>query len=139
MRSLRTDDVIAQPGQNLTPFELTVLAALANGNSPAQIAEATGATPATIRAAELDARDKLGASTHPHMIARGFILGVLLPRALCMFVAFASAIDYSPAQRVRIPRPTRPATSLARTTRAASGRSAADQLGSIFALRTAAA
>lgn len=104
MHSLKTDDVLAQPGQNLTPFELTVLEAIANGNSPAAIAAATGQPPAIVREAELDARDKLGAHTHPHMIARGFILNVLLPRALCLLVLIMAAGDFNPAYRVRLPR-----------------------------------
>jgi DNA-binding CsgD family transcriptional regulator len=104
MQSLRTDDVIAQPGQNLTDFELTVLEGLANGNSPADIAAATQCTPAVIRAAELNARDKLGAKTHPHMIARGFVLGVLLPRALCLLVVIMAAGDFNPGHRVRLSR-----------------------------------
>lgn len=122
MQSLKTDDVIAQPGQNLTALELAVLEGLANGNSPAAIAAATGRSAATIRAAELEARDKLGAKTHPHMIARGFILGVLLPRALCLLVAVMAAGDHNPAQRLRMPRNARTPTTLVRNTRASSGR-----------------
>jgi DNA-binding CsgD family transcriptional regulator len=122
MHSLRTDDVIAQPGQNLTPLELAVLEGLANGNSPAAIAAATGSSPATIRTAELNARDKLGAKTHPHMIARGFILGVLLPRALCLLVALMAAGEHNPAQRLRMPRNGRAPTTLVRNARASSGR-----------------
>lgn len=102
MHSLKSDDVLAQPGQNLTPFELTVLEAMANGNSPTAIAAATGQHPTLVRAAELNARDKLGAHTHPHMIARGFILGVLLPRALCLLVVILAAGDHAPAYRVRL-------------------------------------
>jgi DNA-binding CsgD family transcriptional regulator len=122
MHSLNTDDVIALPGQSLTTLELAVLEGLSNGNSPADIAAATGNSPAAIRTAELNARDKLGAKTHPHMIARGFVLGVLLPRALCLLVALASAIDHGPAQRLRMPRNGRAPSSLVRSTRASSGR-----------------
>lgn len=51
MQSLRTDDVLAQPGQNLTALELSVLEAMANGNSPSAIAAATGCAPCIIRTA----------------------------------------------------------------------------------------
>jgi DNA-binding CsgD family transcriptional regulator len=122
MPLLRTDDVIAQPGQNLTELELTVLEALANGNSPSAIAAATQNSPAIIRAAELNARDKLGAVTHPHMIARGFVLGVLLPRALCLLVALMAAGEHTSAQRTRMPRNSRAPSSLVRLTRSSTGR-----------------
>lgn len=102
--TLRDDDVIAVPGQCLTALELKVLEGLANGNSPTAIAAAAGTSPGIIREAELNARDKLGAKTHPHMIARGFVLGVLLPRALCLLVLFMAAGDFHPTQRARLPR-----------------------------------
>lgn len=136
MQSLRTDDVIAQPGQGLTALELAVLEGLANGNSPAQIASATGTDPGVIRTAELNARDKLGAKTHPHMIARGFVLGVLLPRALCLLAAIMAAGEHNPAQRIRMPSNSRAPATLVRSTRAASGRgsSARESLASLQAL-----
>lgn len=98
------EDVMTAPGQNLTSFELAVLGDLANGYSPSEIARRTQQPPGNVRAAEIEARKKLGAKTHPHMIARGFVLGVLLPRALCLLVLFMAAGDFHPAQRARLPR-----------------------------------
>lgn len=118
MQTLNSDDVLALPGQNLTALELTVLEGLANGNSPSAIAAATGCTPGVIRAAELNARDKLGAKTHPHMIARGFVLGVLLPRALCLLVVLMAAGDLNPGHRTRLPRTGRSGRETAYTLRA---------------------
>jgi DNA-binding CsgD family transcriptional regulator len=131
MHSLRIDDVLAQPGQNLTTLELAVLEAMANGNSPSAIAAATGCAPGIIRNAELNARDKLGAKTQPHMIARGFVLGVLLPRALCLLVAIMAAGEHNPAQRVRMPRNSRAPSSLVRLTRASSGRGGHNGAGAL--------
>lgn len=116
------DDVYAQAGQNLTPLELAVLEGLANGYSPNTIAARVGVEPAAMRTAEMSIRRKLGAKTHPHMIARGFILGVLLPRALCLLVAVMAAGDHNPAQRLRMPRNGRAPTTLVRNARASSGR-----------------
>lgn len=98
------EDVMTQPGQNLTALELEVLGDLANGYSPSEISRRTQQPASIVRAAEINARAKLGAKTHPHMIARGFVLGVLLPRALCLLVLFMAAGDNNPAYRVRLPR-----------------------------------
>lgn len=67
------------------------------------------------------------------MIARGFVLGVLLPRALCLMVAIMAAGDHNPAQRIRMPRNTRAPSSLVRLVRAGSGRSGRESAGDLLA------
>ncbi|MCJ7854594.1 hypothetical protein [Pseudomonas monteilii] len=121
MHHLNTDDVIAVPGQNLTPLQRDILAAMANGNNQAAILQATQLDATSLRLAELEIRNKLGAKTPGHMIARGFVLGVLLPRALCMVLATCCALanDHS-SNRNRSPMRSRVPETLARLTRAAS-------------------
>lgn len=121
MHHLNTDDVIAVPGQNLTPLQRDILVAMANGNSQAAILQATQLDAASLRLAELEIRDKLGAKTPGHMVARGFVLGVLLPRALCMVLATCCALanDHS-SNRNRSPVRSRIPETLARLTRATS-------------------
>lgn len=105
MTALNVDDVIGQQGQTLSALELDVLVAMANGNSMNAIQAATGTDSATMRMIELQVRAKLGAKTPGHMIARGFILGVLLPRALCALIATSCALandHYSNRNRLPI-------------------------------------
>lgn len=118
---LNTDDVIAVPGQNLTALQRDVLMAMANGNGNAAIMQATQLDAASLRMVELEIRDKLGAKTPSHMVARGFVLGVLLPRALCMVLVTCCAIanDHC-SNRNRSPMRSRVPETLARLTRAAS-------------------
>lgn len=118
---LNTDDVIAVPGQNLTALQCDILAAMANGNNQAAIMRATQLDAVGLRMAELEIRDKLGAKTPGHMVARGFILGVLLPRALCMVLVTCCALanDHN-SNRSRNPMRSRVPETLARITRAAS-------------------
>lgn len=119
--TLTTDDVIAVPGQNLTPLQCDILAAMANGNNQAAILKATQLDAASLRLAELEIRDKLGAKTPGHMVARGFVLGVLLPRALCMVVATCCALaDDHSANRNRSPLRSRTPETLIRLARASS-------------------
>ena len=121
MHHLNTDDVIAVPGQNLSPLQLDILAAMANGNNQAAILQATHLDAASLRMAELEIRDKLGAKTPGHMIARGFVLGVLLPRALCMMIATCCALaDDHSSNRNRSPQRSRVPETLTRLARAAS-------------------
>lgn len=112
------DDVIAQPGQNLTELERAVLCGLANGKPPSAISAELHQSAGVIRIAELDARAKLGAKTQAHMIARGFVLGVLLPRALCLLVVLMAAGDLNPGHRTRLPRTGRSGRETAYTLRA---------------------
>lgn len=118
---LKTDDVLVVPGQNLTPLQCTVLGAIANGNNQAAILQATQLDAPSLRLLELEMRDKLGAKTPGHMVARGFVLGVLLPRALCMMVATCCALasDHN-SNRNRSPLRSRVPVSLARLARATS-------------------
>jgi hypothetical protein len=125
MTTLKNDDVIGTPGQNLSELELDVLVAMANGNPLNAIQTATHTDSATLRMVEMQVRAKLGAKTPGHMVARGFILGVLLPRALCALLATSCAVanDHH-SNRNRTPTRSRIPTSLTRLTRATSnGRS----------------
>jgi DNA-binding CsgD family transcriptional regulator len=122
MIELKNDDVIGMPGQNLSELEREILVAMANGNAQPAIMQATQIDPATFRMLELQVRKKLGASTPGHMVSRGFVLGVLLPRALCALIATSCVIagDQS-SNRNRMPARSRIPASMARTTRAGTG------------------
>ncbi|SFB46232.1 hypothetical protein [Azotobacter beijerinckii] len=87
------DDVIGLPGQNLTPTELRVLVGLADGHAPSVVAADIHTDASTLRRVEASIKAKLGAKTHPHMVTRGFTLGVLIPRALCLFLALLGALE----------------------------------------------
>lgn len=87
------EDVIGVPGQNLTQQELRVLVGLANGETPSEIGADLKADTVSVRHLEASVKAKLGAKTHPHMIARGFTLGVLVPRALCLMLALLGALE----------------------------------------------
>lgn len=130
MTTLCTDDVIGQPGQNLTDPELAILVAMANGNSSPTIAQAIKVDTSTLRLLEMRIRAKLGAKTPSHMVARGFILGVLLPRALCMLIATSCAVatDHN-SNRTRSPIRSRAPSSLARITRAGSSNGRSGRTG----------
>lgn len=88
------DDVIGLPGQALTPKELRILVGLADGETPNAISQAAGIDKSAMRHFEASIKSKLGAKTHPHMIARGFTLGVLIPRALSLVLAFLCASEH---------------------------------------------
>lgn len=144
MTALNTDDVIGTPGQNLSDLELGVLVAMANGNPLNAIQAATQTDSATLRMVEMQVRTKLGAKTPGHMVARGFILGVLLPRALCALLATSCAVanDHN-SNRHRTPTRSRIPNSLTRMTRSTSngrsGRSdSQDQIapGQMFSVHT---
>lgn len=93
MIALKNDDVIGAPGQNLSELEHTILVAMANGNTQPEIMEAIQTDPATFRLIEMQVRKKLGAITPGHMISRGFVLGVLIPRALCLLLSTLCAVE----------------------------------------------
>jgi len=86
-------DVIGRPGQNLTPLELRALVGLADGQPPSALAESLQIAPAALRSLEASLKGKLGAKNHPHLISRGFILGVLSARALAMLLAISCALS----------------------------------------------
>lgn len=87
------EEVIGRASQALTWEELRVLVGLADGETPNGISEAIGADKTAILLHERSIKAKLGAKTHPHMISRGFTLGVLLPRALCILLCTVSALE----------------------------------------------
>ena len=113
------EDVIGRPGQMLSGAELRLLVGLADGETPSAIGQVIGADKNAFRHLEASIKAKLGAKTHPHMIARGFTLGVLFPRALCMLLAFLSAAeDHGDAMRNRSQRRSRSPVSSERVARA---------------------
>lgn len=117
MSPLIGEDVIAQPGQGLDTDELTHLHQLADGRTPSEITRATGADRLRQQQLESSIRAKLGAKSKPHMIARGFVLGVLCPRsltqAMCIVLAALSINFGSDIPANRTPRRSRtPATQL---------------------------
>ena len=119
------NDVIGLPGQCLDVAELTHLVKLADGQTPREIERATGADRLRQQQLESTLRAKLGARTKTHMIARGFVLGVIAPRALCLLLA-ALSINAAPGDHfsTRAPKRSRtPATAMrtSRSTRASHG------------------
>jgi DNA-binding CsgD family transcriptional regulator len=119
---IQGEDVVGVPGQALTWRELRVLVGLADGENPNTIAAAINADKVAIRYIEASIKAKLGAKTHPHMIARGFTLGVLFPRALCVLLAFLCVTEGDfDAVRNRTPSRSRAPSSYTRLTRAGSG------------------
>lgn len=134
MTVLNTSDVIGVPGQNLSELEREILVAIANGNPQPAIMKATRTDAATFRMLELQVRAKLGAQTPGHMVSRGFILGVLLPRALCALIATSCAMSFDQSSnRNRMPTRTRAPMSLARHSRAGNGRQDSIELGVMYA------
>lgn len=123
------EDVIGIPSQNLTHTELRVLVGYAEGLAPSAIATSISAGSAALRSIEANIRAKLGARTQPHMIARAFTLGVLIPRALCLLLAAINALEGThDALRTRNTRRSRSTPSIhlvmRRAAPAASGRNA---------------
>lgn len=133
---IQGDEVVGVPGQALTWRELRVLVGLADGETPNTIAGAINADKAAIRYIESSIKAKLGAKTHPHMIARGFTLGVLFPRALCILLAIiCTAQSDLDATRTRSPRNSRAPSTFARLARASAGsrgKSDSANLGGLF-------
>lgn len=106
-REITGEDVIGLPGQNLTSKELRVLVGLADGETPTKIAQVVQADRTELRHIEGNIQRKLGAKTKTHMVARGFILGVLMPRALCLLLAFMAVIGSYDEEMNRVRRPNR--------------------------------
>lgn len=123
---IQGEDVIGRPGQALSHAELRVLVGLADGETPNAIGALISADKNTFRLLESTIKAKLGAKTHPHMIARAFTLGVLIPRALCLLLSVLCATEQTDdGNRNQTRRNSRsaPASRLARNTlsRASSG------------------
>lgn len=81
------DDVICEQGQNLTDEESRVLFGLAEGETPTEIKNALQCDTMSLRNIEIRLMGKLGAKTKTHIVSRGFVLGVLFSRALCLLLA----------------------------------------------------
>lgn len=125
-KEIQGEDVIGRPGQALNDTELRVLIGLADGETPNTIGALIGLDSNSFRLIERNIKAKLGAKTHPHMIARAFTLGVLIPRALCLLLSVLCAtehLDDSNRNQTRRGGRTAPSSRLARNTisRAASG------------------
>lgn len=113
------EDIVGLTGQNLTKDELLVLVGLANGDSPNKIGASLNADALAMRHIEASIKAKLGAKTQPNMIARGFTLGVLIPRALCLLLSVLCATEHtddSNRNQTRRNSRTTPASRLARNT-----------------------
>lgn len=120
---IRGEEILGLPGQALTSRELRILVSLADGETPSAISRAVGIDNHSMRNFEASIKRKLGAKSNPHMIARGFTLGVLVPRALSVMLAFMCASEHlNDANRNSVRRSSRvnPESRLARS---ASGRS----------------
>lgn len=101
-------DVIGQPGQNLSHLEISVLVGLADGNTPSEINAKNQIDRDQLRQVEGSLMAKLGARTKSHLISRGFILGVLVPRALCFSLILITTLSInSDVLRARQPMRTR--------------------------------
>lgn len=111
------NDVVGQPGQNLSTEELKVLVMLADGEKPSDIASAVGVDRFGLRHIEGSIQAKLGAKSKPHMIARGFVLDVLAPRALCLLLALLSIGAFPDGNSTRAPRRGRTPVTATRTSR----------------------
>lgn len=98
------EDVIGRPGQNLSAEELTVLVMQANGATPSEIERCVNGDGHAVRQIERSLRAKLGGKTKTHTIARGFVLDVLAPRALCLLLSVMSVGLTPDAQTNRVPR-----------------------------------
>ncbi|MEQ5770033.1 hypothetical protein NFH98_20895 [Halomonas sp. H33-56] len=117
MNPIVGEDVIGQGGQNLTAEELTVLVMLADGATPSAIETAVNGDRAAVRQIERNLRAKLGAKTKTHTIARGFVLDVLAPRALCLLLSVLSVGAFPDGQTNRVPRRAGAPTTASRASR----------------------
>lgn len=118
-KDIQGEDVIGRPGQTLSHAELRVLVGLADGETPNTIGALLGVDSSSFRLIERTIKAKLGAKTHPHMIARAFTLGVLIPRALCLLLSVLCATEHTDdgnRNQTRRNSRTAPASRLARNT-----------------------
>lgn len=134
-REITGEDVIGRQGQALTFAELRVLVGLADGETPSAIGTALGADKHEIRHLEASVKAKLGAKTHPHMIARGFALGVLIPRALCMLLSVLCATNHADDGNRNQTRRTR-SVPTSRLVRSSTGRTASGSRNNITSYGT---
>lgn len=87
------EDVIGLPGQALSCAELAALVGLADGLPNRVLAANMGMSESALRVVEHSLQAKLGAKNKPHMITRGFALGVLVPRALAVLLCLAAVLE----------------------------------------------
>lgn len=87
------EDVIGRPGQELTSTELLALVGLADGVPTAILSEQLCVDQFTVNQIERAIQGKLGAKNRLHMITRGFTLGVLISRALCVLLCLGAALE----------------------------------------------
>ena len=87
------EDVIGLPGQTLSSTELLTLVGLADGVPAPIIAEQLKLDTFAVNQIERDIQQKLGAKNRLHMVTRGFTLGVLVPRALCVLLCLSAALE----------------------------------------------
>lgn len=87
------EDVVGLPGQTLSEAELVTLVGLADGMPNRIIAAQLGISELALRQVEHTLQAKLGAKNKPHLITRGFALGVLVPRALAILLCVISVFE----------------------------------------------
>lgn len=114
------EDVIGLPGQTLSSTELLTLVSLADGVPAPIIAEKLKLDDFAIGQIERGIQKKLGAKNRLHMVTRGFTLGVLVPRALCVLLCMTAALEIDhDVYRPRTQRRTRSGFETVRNTRMA--------------------
>lgn len=112
------EDVIGLPGQTLSSTELLTLVGLADGVPTQIIAEQLQLDDFAINQIERGIQRKLGAKNRLHMVTRGFTLGVLVPRALCVLLCLSAALEVDhDLFRPRLQRRSRSSLETVRTTR----------------------
>lgn len=112
------EDVIGLPGQTLSSTELLTLVGLADGVPTQIIAEQLQLDDFAINQIERGIQRKLGAKNRLHMVTRGFTLGVLVPRALCVLLCLSAALEVDhDLFRPRLQRRSRSTLETVRTTR----------------------
>ena len=112
------EDVIGLPGQTLSSTELLTLVSLADGIPTQIIAEQLQLDDFAINQIERGIQRKLGAKNRLHMVTRGFTLGVLVPRALCVLLCLSAALEVDhDLFRPRLQRRSRSSLETVRTTR----------------------
>ncbi|WP_122423289.1 LuxR C-terminal-related transcriptional regulator [Pseudomonas viridiflava] len=122
------NEVIGQPGQNLTAHELTVLVNLADGVPTPVIAQHLRLDPVAMRHVETSIMGKLAAKNKMHMITRAFTLGVLIPQALSVLLCLAAVLEAH--QDYTRPKNQRRARTVTETSRNLRGTSASAGAGS---------
>lgn len=113
------EDVIGLPGQALSSIELRTLVGLADGIPTQVVAKHLQLDDYAVGQIERGIQRKLGAKNRIHMVTRGFTLGVLVPRALCVLICFSAALEVDhDLFRPRLQRRSRSSLETVRTTRA---------------------